>query len=76
MSRADEWIARHLDMDLEEILRLKHLAGITDMFMDAYFQWRRNLLKQKRRRCHSASEPFVRFHIAFISAGVYHHHQA
>lgn len=35
--QADAWIAKHLGMDLEEILRLKQISGIAEMFKDSEF---------------------------------------
>lgn len=35
--RSDAWIAKHLGMDTEEILRLKQISGIAEMFRDNSF---------------------------------------
>ncbi len=37
LGRSDEWIAKHLEMDLDEILRLKQLTGLTELFQDQEF---------------------------------------
>lgn len=35
--RSDAWIAKHLGMDLEEILRLKQLTGLAELFKNEEF---------------------------------------
>ena len=35
--KSDEWIARNLGMEIEEVFRLKQLVGIPDMFKTAGF---------------------------------------
>ncbi len=37
IGRADAWIARHLGMDKDEILRLKQITGLTVLFRDVEF---------------------------------------
>ncbi len=37
LGRSDAWISKHLGMDTDEILRLKQLTGLTDLFKDAEF---------------------------------------
>lgn len=37
MGRTDTWIAKHLGMDLDEILRLKQITGIAALFKDNEF---------------------------------------
>ncbi len=37
MGRTDTWIAKHLGMDLDEILRLKQITGIAALFKDNNF---------------------------------------
>lgn len=37
IGRSDTWIAKHLGMDLEEILRLKQLTGLAELFKDEEF---------------------------------------
>lgn len=34
MGKSDRWIARHLGMDVDEILRLKQITGLADLFKD------------------------------------------
>lgn len=36
-NRSDEWIAKHLGMDPDEVLRLCQISGLTEMFADAEF---------------------------------------
>lgn len=36
-NRSDEWIAKHLGMDTDEILRLCQISGLTEMFKDQEF---------------------------------------
>lgn len=36
-NRSDEWIATHLGMDKDEILRLCQISGLTEMFSDTGF---------------------------------------
>ena len=42
IGRSDAWIARHLGMDRDEILRLKQITGLTVLFKDIEFgqAWR------------------------------------
>jgi ParB-like chromosome segregation protein Spo0J len=35
--RSDAWIAKHLGMDVEEILRLKQITGLAALFKDKEF---------------------------------------
>lgn len=37
IGRSDAWIAKHLGMDADEILRLKQITGIAEMFKDSEF---------------------------------------
>lgn len=37
MGRTDTWIAKHLGMDLDEILRLKQITGLAALFKDKEF---------------------------------------
>lgn len=37
IGRSDAWIAKHLGMDLDEILRLKQITGLADLFKDKEF---------------------------------------
>lgn len=37
MGRTDTWIAKHLGMDLDEILRLKQITGLASLFKDNEF---------------------------------------
>lgn len=37
IGRSDAWIARHLGMDRDEILRLKQITGLTVLFKDVNF---------------------------------------
>ena len=37
LGRSDAWIARHLGMDRDEILRLKQITGLTELFRDKEF---------------------------------------
>ena len=34
MGKSDAWIARHLGMDVDVILRLKQITGLADLFKD------------------------------------------
>lgn len=36
-NRSDEWIAKHLGMDPDEVLRLCQISGLTEMFADSGF---------------------------------------
>lgn len=37
IGRSDKWIAKHLGMDKDEILRLKQITGLTALFRDTKF---------------------------------------
>lgn len=37
MGKSDRWIAKHLGMDVEEILRLKQITGLAALFADKDF---------------------------------------
>ncbi|MGI5885657.1 MAG: IbrB-like domain-containing protein [Candidatus Spyradocola sp.] len=37
IGRSDAWIAKHLGMDRDEILRLKQITGLTALFRDVQF---------------------------------------
>lgn len=37
LGRSDSWIAKHLGMDIDEILRLKQITGIAALFKDNDF---------------------------------------
>lgn len=37
LGRSDEWISRHLGMDRDEILRLKQITGLAELFKDVKF---------------------------------------
>lgn len=37
LGRSDAWIAKHLGMDVEEILRLKQITGLAALFRDKQF---------------------------------------
>ncbi len=37
LGRSDDWIARHLGMDKDEILRLKQITGLASLFKDVDF---------------------------------------
>ncbi|MEA4928594.1 MAG: ParB/RepB/Spo0J family partition protein [Candidatus Limiplasma sp.] len=37
IGRSDAWIAKHLGMDTDEILRLKQLTGLAELFKDQAF---------------------------------------
>lgn len=37
IGRSDAWIAKHLGMDTDEILRLKQLTGLADLFKNGEF---------------------------------------
>ncbi len=37
LGRSDAWIAKHLGMDRDELLRLKQLTGLTQLFKDVDF---------------------------------------
>jgi len=36
-NRSDEWIAKHLGMDADEVLRLCQISGLTEMFKESSF---------------------------------------
>ncbi len=42
IGRSDAWIAKHLGMDRDEILRLKQITGLAALFQDIKFgrAWR------------------------------------
>lgn len=42
LGRSDAWISRHLGMDQDEILRLKQITGLAELFRDVEFgqAWR------------------------------------
>lgn len=37
LGRTDEWIAKHLGMDADEVLRLKQITGLAELFKDRAF---------------------------------------
>jgi hypothetical protein len=37
MGKSDHWIAKHLGMDVDEILRLKQITGLAALFADKEF---------------------------------------
>lgn len=37
IGRSDAWISKHLGMDQDEILRLKQITGLTELFRDTEF---------------------------------------
>lgn len=37
LGRTDEWIAKHLGMDADEVLRLKQITGLAELFKDRSF---------------------------------------
>ena len=37
IGRSDKWIARHLGMDVDEILRLKQISGLAELFKNEEF---------------------------------------
>ena len=37
LGRSDAWISKHLGMDKDEILRLKQITGLAEMFKDIDF---------------------------------------
>ena len=37
LGRSDEWIAKHLGMDIDEILRLKQITGLASLFAEQDF---------------------------------------
>jgi len=38
IGRSDKWISKHLGMDRDEILRLKQITGLTELFKDTKFE--------------------------------------
>ncbi|WP_243693032.1 ParB/RepB/Spo0J family partition protein [Tissierella praeacuta] len=38
IGRSDKWISKHLEMDRDEILRLKQITGLTELFKDTKFE--------------------------------------
>lgn len=39
IGRSDAWLAKHLGMDQDEILRLKQITGLAEAFKDNEFSW-------------------------------------
>jgi ParB-like chromosome segregation protein Spo0J len=37
LGRSDAWICKHLGMDADEVLRLKQITGLADLFKDNEF---------------------------------------
>lgn len=37
LGRSDAWISKHLGMDKDEILRLKQITGLAELFRDVHF---------------------------------------
>lgn len=37
LGRSDKWISQHLGMDIDEILRLKQITGLTSLFKEVNF---------------------------------------
>lgn len=37
LGQSDKWLAKHLGMDIDEIIRLKQITGIADLFRDNDF---------------------------------------
>ena len=37
LGRSDEWISKHLGMDKDELLRLKQITGLAELFCDVQF---------------------------------------
>lgn len=37
IGRSDAWIAKHLGMDADEVLRLKQITGLAELFKDKSF---------------------------------------
>ena len=37
VGRSDAWISKHLGMDKDEILRLKQITGLAELFKDVKF---------------------------------------
>ena len=37
LGRSDAWISKHLGMERDEILRLKQITGLTELFKDVSF---------------------------------------
>lgn len=37
LGRSDAWIMKHLGMDAEEVLRLKQITGLAELFKDGEF---------------------------------------
>lgn len=37
LGRSDDWIAKHLGMDADEILRLKQITGLAELFANEEF---------------------------------------
>ena len=37
LGRSDAWIQKHLGMDADEVIRLKQLTGLADLFKDQEF---------------------------------------
>lgn len=37
LGRSDEWISKHLGMDKDELLRLKQITGLAELFRDVQF---------------------------------------
>ena len=37
LGKSDNWISKHLGMDADEVLRLKQIGGLVDLFKDKQY---------------------------------------
>ena len=53
LGRSDEWISKHLGMDLDEILRLKQITGLAEAFANHEFSksWEEYENKRGNKEC-------------------------
>lgn len=53
IGRSDAWLAKHLGMDQDEILRLKQITGLAEAFKDHEFSrsWEPGTDKKEDRKC-------------------------
>lgn len=49
IGRSDAWIAKHLGMDVDEILRLKQITGLAALFKDRDFSKAWNAMEEAER---------------------------
>lgn len=52
IGRGDAWVAKHLGMDMDEILRLKQITGLAELFREQDFSraWEPRSVNEKKRK--------------------------